>query len=79
MAVYKYKWSCYAKSVIDRNCTWWYFPRAYDIGNKINPSIPSGMISVNVCPIPHFAESKCYVMSRKFRHSRASLYKNMTS
>ena len=39
----KHKWSCSARSMICRNCTWWHFPRAYDIVNQINPSIPAGI------------------------------------
>ena len=76
MAVYKYKWSCFVRSVIYRNCTLWHFPRAYDFGNKINQSIPSG---ISKC-VPHttFCGNQMLCNVPQFRHLRASLYKNIT-
>ena len=76
MAVYKYKWSCFTRSVICRNCTEWHFLRVYDNGSKINPNISSGIIAYMYHTI--FCGNQMLRNVPQFRNKSASLYKNMT-
>ena len=75
MAVYKYNWSCFARSVICRNCTEWHFLRVYDTGSKINPSISSGIIECMHHTIFYGNQMLCNVP--QFRNTSASLFKDM--
>ena len=75
MAVYYYGWSCFERSVINRNCTEWYFLRIYDTGSKINPSSFSGIIECMHHTVFGGNQMLCNVL--QFYLTRASVYKNM--
>ena len=76
MAVYKYNLSCFARSVICRNCNEWHFLRVYDTGSKINPNISSGIIACMDQTI--FCGNQMLRNVPQFRNKSASLYKKMT-
>ena len=73
MAVFKYNWRYFARSVICRNCTEWHFLTVYDTGSKINPSISPGIIEC----MHHttFCGNEMLRNVLQFRNTSASLVK----